>query len=1800
VVQPAQGSWMFYQWSITGGKFRSNYWPYEESTESYANAPTFYIADGATEVVLSVRVQDDQGCWSPVATRSVLPRTIPAPVIEAPEESCPGRSAYASVEAPPQGSWMFYEWLITGGKFRSNYWPYEETTTSYNVAPTFYVADGATEVVLSVRVQDDQGCWSPVATRSVLPRTIPAPVINAVEESCPGTPQYASVVAPPQGSWMFYEWSITGGKFRNNYPPYEETTTSYDVSPAFSITEGSAEAVLSVRVQDDQGCWTPVATRGVVARVIAPPVLDAPERACPSVPAFASVAPPPPPQGGNWAEYEWTITGGMFAGGSTTANTQFVSYMIDEGAAEAVLSVRVREDQGCWSPVTTRTVLVRTIPAPLIDAPTEACPMVPAFASVGPPPPSQGGSWTEYEWTITGGMFAGGVSTVNTQYVNYMIDAGATQAVLSLRARDDQGCWSPVATRTVLVRTIPAPLIDAPSEACPMVPAFASVGPPPPSQGGSWTEYEWTITGGMFAGGVSTVNTQYVNYMIDAGATEAVLSLRARDNQGCWSPVATRAVLVRTIPAPLIDAPSEACPMVPAFASVGPPPPPQGGSWTEYEWTITGGMFAGGVSTVNTQYVNYTIDAGATQAVLSLRTRDIQGCWSPVATRTVLVRTIPAPVIDAPNEACPMVPAFASAAPPQQGSWTEYDWTITGGMFAGGVSTVNTQYVNYTIDAGATEAVLSLRARDDQGCWSPTATRTVLVRTIAAPAILAPAAVCAGGSGAVSIDGTSWSAYEWTIAGGTFDAATATASSDPNVTIYPSGTGPMTLSVRARDGQGCWSPISTATVNVNPRPAAGIRAISVYGDGDATVASQANGVVEVCGSGNISLVAEAAFALDPTYTYLWSNGGTRGSLTVSSSGTYSVTVTTANGCSTTSTVVVHYSNYPAKPAIGTPSGTQLCPVGGSVTLTAPAADGWTWSNGATTQSIVVTQPGSYTVRVRSGACESLPSDAVVIANGQSTISAGGSLALCQNQSVTLTANAGTSWLWSNGATTRAITVSEPGTYSVTTTNGSCVYEESAPVTVTRHAVSISANGPTTFCDGGSVTLTAQGDADTYYWSHGPSGASVIVTEPGTYFVTGYYTGGCSIVSNTIVVTVPETTLSIQADRSTVCLGAAIQLTSSVSGSSGYTYQWYQGSTYDPIQGATSPSLTITPSASGFVYLKVTDATGCITTSNSAIYTVTPTPDATITPSGATTWCGESAVTLTAPAGYSYLWSNGATSQSIYVDGSGSYSVTVSNGGCSVQSATVVVTENTLPDATVTPSGPLTWCGEGSVTLTAPAGLTYAWSNGAGTRSIVVDASGSFYVDVNNGTCTARSATVVVTENAIPDATITPSGPTTWCGTSSVTLSAPAGLTYLWSTGATTRTITVSATGSFYVDVTNGSTCTARSSTVNVTANALPDATITPSGPTTWCGTSSVTLSAPAGLTYLWSNGATTRTITVSATGSFYVDVTNGSNCTARSSTVNVTANALPDATITPSGPTTWCGNSSVTLSAPAGLTYLWNTGATTRTITVSATGSFYVDVTNGSNCTARSSTVNVTANALPDATITPSGPVTWCGNSSVTLSAPAGYTYLWSTGATTRTITVSASGSFYVDVNNGTCTARSSTVAVTANPNPNATVTVIGSLTLCPGSSVTLQAQPGYTYLWSNGSTQQSITVSTPGQYSVQVSNGTCSQQSQSFTVASQPATVITQQPVNTTMTRTQQKFLTVAATAAGGATYQWYEVSSTGVETQSTNAGNTTSQLTIGPYSKKGTYRYRVYAGSATCTSAPKVPSNIVTVTVN
>jgi len=488
--------------------------------------------------------------------------------------------------------------------------------------------------------------------------------------------------------------------------------------------------------------------------------------------------------------------------------------------------------------------------------------------------------------------------------------------------------------------------------------------------------------------------------------------------------------------------------------------------------------------------------------------------------------------------------------------------------------------------------------------------------------------------------------------------------------------------------------------------------------------------------------------------------------------------------------------------------------------------------------------------------------------------------------------------------------------------------------------------------------------------------------------------------------------------------------------------------------------------------------GAIDMHNNIVTIGTQPTASTISASGATTFCQGGSVTLTASSNSSYLWSTGETTQSITVNTSGNYSVTITNSCGSASSSPTTVTVNPLPTVTITPGSATTFCVGNSVTLTASAGNSYLWSNNATTQSIIVSASGSYSVTVTNANgCSATSSPTIVTVNPLPTAAITPSGATTFCQGGNVTLTASTANSYLWNTGATTQNIVVTTSGNYSVTVTNANGCSATSSPTIVTVNPLPTASITPSGATTFCVGNSVTLTANAASSYLWSTGETTQSIIVSASGSYSVTVTTicGS---ANSSPTIVTVNPLPTAVITSGSSTTICPGDSLILSASTGNSYVWNTGATTQTITITAAGNYMVTISNGS-CTA-SDTITINSSLI----LNLGNDTTVCG--CIILNAySSGATYQWCSGQQYAMITVCTTGVYCVTVSNGICIV-SDTVNITVLP---ALVVTLGNDTSVLTNIVLNAGNNGAAYLWNTGATTQTITITASGQYYVTITN---------------------------------------------------------------------------------------------------------------
>ena len=326
-----------------------------------------------------------------------------------------------------------------------------------------------------------------------------------------------------------------------------------------------------------------------------------------------------------------------------------------------------------------------------------------------------------------------------------------------------------------------------------------------------------------------------------------------------------------------------------------------------------------------------------------------------------------------------------------------------------------------------------------------------------------------------------------------------------------------------------------------------------------------------------------------------------------------------------------------------------------------------------------------------------------------------------------------------------------------------------------------------------------------------------------------------------------------------------------------------------------------------------------------------------------------------------------------------------------------------------------------------------------------------------------------------------------------------------------------------------------------------------SGSLSVCQGSSSTLSAPAGFTYLWSNGATTQTINVTAAGSYTVTITDGLGCS-NSSTVAVAVNTRP--TVTVSGTATVCAGQSVTLTAVGGATYLWNTGVTTNTLTVtpSANTTYSVIGTNVAGCS-DTATFSVAVDAIPTMSGTPTITNAGCGlsNGSITgvTVVGTGLTYNWTNSAnvsvgTTADLSNVPAGVYNLTATKATgCSAAFGPYSISNPTAPAAaTVTVVDSV-LCAGETIQMTAASsatGATFTWSGPNfTGSGATVTIPnataanaGVYSVTVTANGCTSSSSSKSV------VVNNLPAVTVLTFTDTtcvnySSVTLAGAPAGG-----------------------------------------------------------------
>lgn len=850
----------------------------------------------------------------------------------------------------------------------------------------------------------------------------------------------------------------------------------------------------------------------------------------------------------------------------------------------------------------------------------------------------------------------------------------------------------------------------------------------------------------------------------------------------------------------------------------------------------------------------------------------------------------------------------------------------------------------------------------------------------------------------------------------------------------------------------------------------------------------------------------------PGALYEWSTGATTPTITLTDDLIWSVTVTDpSTGCEfTIENSPFLFWEVPEVEIIGP---TELCG-GGTITLSLSGGpfDGglwlpeWVWG-----YTYEVSVPGEYGVIVsnpEASYCNAM--DTIVIGTGDIPAPLlNGPPELCEGQTGTIEVTNHLlfdSFLWSNGETDPSFIVNDPGTYSVTVTDeGGCT--ATASLTVDENGgpqLSTEVVSATCGESNGSIDLTATPPQSfDFIWSNGSTDPDLLNVVAGNYSVTVTDPNGCVAITNDII---PDDPIDIIINETIIpnssCSGfnGAINLFVTPVGEP-FTYQWSNGETTANIEDLAPGNYSVT------VF------TG-LTCNETATYTVDDISGAaSIIPVVTSSTCGQNngGAIVQLNGGqppFTYVWSNGNTTEEIENVLAGTYGVTVTGGdGCtSVASITIpnedpviTITGITVPNSSCSGSN-----GEIDISVSPANTYSYNWSNGSSSEDLINIGAGTYTVTVTLGASCYQTASFEILNENIPFSITGTSSPNTSCsgpnGGIDLTITPADSYTFVWSSGQSTEDLQNLDGGSYTVTVTNTSGC-AISSTfiVDNTASSINISAVIIDNTSCQISNGAIDISVqPAGqYSFLWSTGSTSEDLQGIAGGSFQVTVTDLNGCTSTSAFVvndqssSFTLSAIPVEN-------TSCVNANgtldLTVTPPGNYTFLWSNGIMNEDLTSLLAGTYSVTVTDSNSCSATATFVitdsidfPILSSIITDATCNE-------GNGSIDITTDqAGSTYIWSNGVTTEDLSNIAAGTYYVTVTstNGCAVIDTFSVANTSNnfslfatPTDNTSCT-------SPNGALNLVVNPpgNYSFIWSTGATTEDLSGLSAGSYIVTVTD---------------------------------------------------------------------------------------------------------------
>ncbi|MBK9635512.1 MAG: hypothetical protein IPO64_13760 [Bacteroidetes bacterium] len=1087
--------------------------------------------------------------------------------------------------------------------------------------------------------------------------------------------------------------------------------------------------------------------------------------------------------------------------------------------------VESENGSGCKSTRTSVTVTIDAAPSSPTVIGTSICSGQTAMLTPSAP---SGVTFNWYDAASNGNLLFSG-STFTTPTLN-------SNTTYYVESENGSGCKSTRTSVTVTIDAAPSSPTVIGTSICSGQTAMLT--PSAPS-GVTFNWYDAASNGNLLFSG-STFTTPTLN-------SNTTYYVESENGSGCKSTRTSVTVTIDAAPSSPTVSGTSICSGQTAMLT---PSAPSGVTFNWYDAASNGNLLFSG-STFTTP----TLNSNTTYYVES---ENGSGCKSTRTSVTVTIDAAPSSPTVIGTSICSGQTAMLTPSAPSGVTFNWYDAASNGNLLFSG-STFTTPTLN-------SNTTYYVESENGSGCKSTRTSVTVTIDAAPSSPTVIGTSICSGQTAMLTPSAPSGVTFNWYDAasngnlfysGSTFTTPTL----NSNTTYY----------VESENGSGCKSTRTSVTVSIDQ--------ILNFSLGNDTL---------LC-TGQILTLNQNIFGA----TYLWNNGSTLSSISISSSGTFWLEVTKGS-CSKRDSINVQINSS----GISVNLGPDLPICSGQNILLSQNISGvsYLWSNGSTLNSINISNSGLFWLEVTKGSCTNR--DSIVITPSSGLIfNLGNDTTLCNGQTLNLSTNiAGANYLWSNGSTNNSISISSPGIYSLFANIGSCNGIDSINVgfgpadPVTKNPI---------ICYNTSTTLIPSFPTGvTFNWytnlgvfiSSGNSFSTPPLTINTTYLVESKSISGC--LSNRVPIPVTILQSPVISDRQVCSSGFATLVPISPTGTS---FRWYN--TTGPAIHI-GPTFDIGPVNSNISYFVQSDnGSGCLSSRTLFDVTILNLPASPIINNKNICVGTSTNLSPTGPSSVSFKWYDSIAGGNLLFTGpvfstpvlmsSKTYFVESENSN-SCKSARVPVSINVFNYPIFSLGNDTSLCAGQTLTLTQNiAGVSYTWSDGTTNNSITVNTSGTYWLEIDNGSCTGRdSIDIIISTSGL---SLNLGNDTSFGQTLTLTQNI-AGVSYTWSDGTTNNSITVNTSGTYWLEIDNGS-CTGRDSIdIIISTSGL---SLNLGNDTSLCAGQTLTLTQNiAGVSYTWSDGTTNNSITVNTSGTYWLEIDNGS-CTGRDSIdINISTSGL--------------------------------------------------------------------------------------------------------------------------------------------------------------------------------------------------------------------------------------------------------------------------------------------------------------------